>query len=297
MSVLSITANPGASAQTGSAYGAVAWSPGAANLNSYPPPGSGCAWIYWQIQSSLLPPGQAFTGMSIGGGSAFAPAGRNCTLFAKLSKTPLANGSSGDTLLNLTGGAGYSNVPGIYSPSIGLTTNDVIAGNCYFGLAAITTPTGPALLGIIDSGALDWELYFGADTPTPPSTEIAGTLANPVGNNTPGKLAGIQQFEALTFTHTQPRPRNSLTFVWRLPTPTVCTFADTGTNGKTVLGGVVGNPSQPYVTSSGLINIPAGTPPQIIAIEVADSSSGLATFILNSTLRIAPSAGGGFTEF
>jgi hypothetical protein len=256
-------------------------------------------WIVWQIQNASLPTGENFNGMTFSGGTAFAPSGRAATFVGKLSKTYAAfSGAAGDTLLTLTGGAAYAPIPGVYAPAIGLTTNDIIAGNCFFGFSGMSGSAVPGSgNGTYDSGALDWTMYFGTDVPNPPPTSPSGTLVNPAANNNPGKIVGIQQFQALTFTLLTPRPTNSITFVFSFAVGSPLRFADTGTTGKSIPGGAVGNPGNPYgPVSSGLINIPTGTPLGPHIIDARAQSGSFNTYVIQSTLLVTGSSGGGFTE-
>jgi len=259
------------------------------------------SWIFWQIQQGLLPPGEPFRGLTFSGGSAFAPAGRTASVYFKILKSPSFAGISGDQILSLVGGAGYSTPGGVYTDAgLGLTTSDVIAGNCYFGIAGDTALAGPALLGIFDVGTLGWTMSFGADVPVPPPTAPSGTIINPVANNNPGKIAGIEDFQPVTFTLLTPRPSNNITFTWRVDVGSPLVFVDTGTTSKVVAGGALGNPANPYgPISSGLIRAPVGVPIRQHNLEVQASSGNFTPnpLIVQTTLRVRAGSGGVFAEF
>jgi hypothetical protein len=102
-----------------------------------------------------------------------------------------------------------------------------------------------------------------------------------------------QQFASLTFTLTQPLPQSFLSFQWNLPTiPAGLTFASTGGTTLNQTKGSTGDPVNPYVGSTGAINVASTVPPGTYAINVTVSGfSGGGTYTLVGQLTVASTQG------
>jgi len=151
----------------------------------------------------------------------------------------------------------------------GFTTSDLMAGNYYLGISAAsnTTLERAGEPGIFTYGGLSWSMFFGQDVNNPPDTAINTILTNPPPNYDPGKFQ-TQGFESLTLEFLQPIPQPNLSFQWILPPNSGLTFSN-GTTGLQQNKGYNGDSSNPYIGSTGPINIAPSVAPGVYNITVS----------------------------
>jgi hypothetical protein len=264
MSIITFQGSPTSWGQQGSAYGSTGWAYDGNNPTSSIPLGAGTYWIIWQLRTSGIASGQALNGLRIFGGNDFTVGGgggtrtRIATLYASARKTYSFVGTGGSTVGTLPGTGAGANTDYVMSMS-GFTTDDLLAGNLYVGMAVSTNSADSGLgNGIYRLGSRTFTVYTPPDIPQPPGTTVVTTLVNPTGNTLPGKFPG-QQFAALTYTLWQPQPQASYQMAFSIGNG--FTFASNGSSLLTLNKGTVNDPASPYIGSTGLINMPAGIKP------------------------------------
>jgi hypothetical protein len=296
MAVFTVSGGPSGYALAASTYGGNGWSPGSGNVVSVIPFNQGSAWIYWSVKNTAIPPGLPFTGVNIKGGSDFSSNFQTRTgkLFARVSKAADFVSAGGTQIDSFPGtGVGHQTNATIGNGSI--TSDDLIAGNVFIGLA-VSTDAVDTGNGTFRCAAFNWTLTFG-EPPIPPGGTIGGTLVNPVGNYIPGKVA-TQQFAGLDYTLTQPVPQSFMTITWTINGPAGIKFAANNSQTLAQSKGTSADPADPAHGNCGPINIAQGTVAgnyTITCFPQISSPSSSQTLVGN--LNVIQSPGGMFGEF
>jgi hypothetical protein len=261
MAVSNVSAS-GAFAEQPSAYGNMSWgSASSSQLGSTTGPGEGTNWAIWQIGISGLPTGKAMTGISISGPCSFSVrgGGRNATLYADLwSSFNQFNGAAGVSVATMPGSGVTQNINYVFKKS-NFTSDQLAAGNFFFGFAVQTdsgNSTGGG--GTFSLGALSWTIYTAPDDPAPPAGSITTKLINPAANISPGVFPG-GQFAQVTLQLLTPLPQSGYSSRFDLPYQSGLTFAKNGSTALNIQSGTVSVPADPYRAYSGLLNVAAST--------------------------------------
>jgi hypothetical protein len=295
MAVFTVAAGPSGYAQA--ANGASSgWSPGSGNVVTVMAPGQTSNWIYWSVKNTAIPPGLAFTGVNIQGGCDFTSPGgaRVANLYARVSKTLDFAGAGGTQIDSVTGnGVGHQTNATIGGS--GITSDDLISGSIFIGLAANCTGV-EAGNGTFRTAAFNWILTFG-EPPVPPGGTIGGKLTSPSGNYLPGKVTG-QQFAALDYNLTQPLPQTFLSITWTITAPAGVKFVNTNNQSFSQSKGTGGDPADPYHGNTGPISIAQGTPAGNYTIKCfAQINNPNSSQTLVGNLNVIQSPGGMLSEF
>ena len=271
MSVLNISLSPTNWGGTYSAYGSVGWSKA---LQAVIPPNYGTNWVIWQIGASGLAAGEPINGINVNGINTFlvaAGATRTATLIANaLNNFNAFNGANGPALDTLPGDGTRKTVNATFAPS-GLTTNDLLNGSVFFGVA-VTTSNAQATLGngTFTYGALAVQIFTGTDGANPPPTAASGVWKNPASNNNPGKLAGLENFSSLNYRLASPIPQTFFNMQFQImgSSSLGIRFPNGTSTSPSYLKGAQGaDPSHPYDQDTGILTIDAGVAPGTYTIR------------------------------
>ena len=154
-------------------------------------------------------------------------------------------------------GTGESMLISIDPSSIGITSTHYNNDQIYITISATTDAADSFYSGLYRFEALNWTLYFGIPPPTSSNAPV-GHFDNPIGNTSPGKIAGVEQFASVQFTIDQPAV-GSMSWQWVLKASSGMLFS----NGTRFLNQTMGasNAIPGNINSCGAITIPAGLAP------------------------------------
>src|SRR6185369_16424155 len=197
MSVMTIQASPYGFGNLPAVYGGPGtqdWrNYGVSSITTGIPPGVGTNWALWQVIGGGLIPGQAFSGMTFGGGCVFGadtPA-RVGTVFAEIGKAPTDIVGLG-TPIGAVAADNNGHLLGGILTKAGLMSDDFLPPHSiYVGQVVNTNSIGSAVGNFI-MGSLTFNFFFAES----PGGAVNGVLTNPQPNYSPGKLYQ-QGFESL----------------------------------------------------------------------------------------------------
>jgi hypothetical protein len=274
MAVTNVSASGSYGTMPGS-HGAIGWGMSSmTSIGATIPPANGTAWAVWQVGVVGIPPGKQITGINISGPVSFWVAGtgltRQAVLYADTHTTfgQFASGVGGP-LVTLTGQQSANLNVNISS---NLSSDDLLAGNFYLGMAVSTTgDNADHGNGSFSLGALSWTFYTSPDQPqTAPGTP-SSRLTNPASNTSPGVFPG-GQFLQLTSQLLAPLPQQYYSAAFGVPYNKGFVFVDNGSNSQIIKQqGFTSNPSSPYVAYSGVITVAANTVPGVYTFQCAVS--------------------------
>jgi hypothetical protein len=296
MAVFTASGGPSGYGQVASAYGSNGWSAGSGNIVSVIPFNQGSGWAFWALKNTAIPPGLPFTGVNIQGGSDFTSnfTTRTAKLFARVSKAADFSGVGGSQIDSFPG-TGVGHQTNATVGGTGITSDDLIAGNVFIGLA-VSTDNLDTGNGTFRCAAFNWILTFG-EPPIPPGGTIGGTLTNPTQNYLPGKVTG-QQFAALDYNLTQPLPQTFMSLTWTITAPAGVKFVNTNNQTFTQSKGTGGDPADPHHGNTGPISIAQGTPSGAYTIKCfAQINNPNSSQTLVGNLNVVQSPGGMLSEF
>jgi hypothetical protein len=281
MAVVTIVANTGASnATTGSAYGNNLWTLLSGIPASFIPIGQGTNWMVWAFKVTGIPAGEVMNGIRVQGtndftvGSGGAGMTRQAVIYLRPSRSfnyASASGTASQTLVGTGTGASMNAVLSL----AGATSDDLLAGNIFVGVAAGTNSGDSGYgSGTLRYNAISFTFYTGPDLPTPGAGAPSCTLTNPVANYNPGIfLGGV--FGQMRYTLDKPLPQVSLTMFFTLSS-SFLSFGGPG-NGLTtynVRKGTTYDPANPYSELIALVYPTASCPPGTYSMTAKVSTSG-----------------------
>ena len=283
MSVVQVTASQTKFAQTFSAYGGYAWWPGP---YSNVPAGAGAGWVIWQFGIAGLPANEPFNGVTITGNNKFivgngAGITRNATLYTRLSNAFAFDGTSGGVVATYPG-TGASQGMNTTLTNSALSSNDLIAGNCFIGVAFSTSSLNPSSGdGVFTYGGLNFQFYTGTDSPNPPATQPAGKWKNPADNTDPGAYPG-DAFESINYRLTSPLPQTFMGMQFQIigggnaSDRAGITFPNGSSTSPLYSKGAQGaDPSHPYDQDTGLIAVASTVRPNVYSIRCTTTGTGV----------------------
>jgi hypothetical protein len=295
MSIVSITASATGFATQQSAYGSTGWSSGSNLISSSISQGQGTSWAVWAVQTNSVTAGQVFNGLKVTGTNDFTVGAggvgktRQATLYVKLLKTFSFTGIGGNNVQTLVASGVGSNLTTSQALQ-SLTSDDIRAGNCFFGVAVSTdTNDSGQGNGTFRYAALNFTVYTGVDSPFSEPT-VTTTLTNPGNNVTPGKTPG-GQFEAATFALTAPIPTTLFTMTFTLTGG--LTFVSNGAGSLSLNKGAN---VDGYSASTGLIAIPSGTAPGVQTLSATIGGLPGGNGFKTGSLVVIPAYYDGFME-
>jgi hypothetical protein len=265
----------GSFASQPSAFGSVGW--GLASMSAIGatiPSGGGTVWAVWQIGISGLPPGRVLNAMTVSGPVSFYVAGSNivrkATLYGSLrsSFASFAGSGGGAAMATLVGDGSTTDLYFVFN-NPGFTSDDLAAGNVFFGIA-VSTDAGNSANGngTFSFGATSWTIYTAPDTVgAPPAGAPNAQLISPASNLNPGVFPG-GQFAQLTNKLLAPLPQQYYSGTFGVPYNQGFVFVDNGSNSGLIRNqGTAQNPSSPHIAYSGIITVAASTKPGVYTFQ------------------------------
>jgi hypothetical protein len=271
MGIYSLQANPAGTGQQASAWGTTAWQYNPSANFAVIAQGAGTNWMAWACQIGGIPAGKPLNAIRVQGINDFTVGAggvgktRLATFYMQVLRTYSFTGTAGSGEQTLTGtGTGAEMIWNVATP--GWTTDDLINGNLYIGVA-VATNNGDAGQGSGTAryGAMSFTFYTDTDGAPGGGGSVSTTLVNPTANFNPGKYGG-QQFAALTYTFVSPKPQASFNMQFKIYGAGV-TFASSGTSTLVLFKGTTSDPGNPYIGSTGLINVAANAMPGSYLID------------------------------
>jgi hypothetical protein len=297
MSIFSASLSYNNFANQNSAAGSNSWGVASGADVTVLPASQGSQWIIWGLLNSAAAVGEAFNGVNItctidftvgGGGGGIT---RVASLWGDVRNAFNFTNQAGTATGASAVGTGTGNNPNFNMNKAGITSTDLKNGNFFVGFYVTTggQNTGDGTFRISGARAT---CYFGTDTPgggSGGSGSTKMTLTNPASNNNPGQYNGTT-FASLTSQLTAPVPTLSYSHDWGVQAP--LRFPN-GTQSFSELKGQ--NNGNSYVSQSGIITIPAGTPAGNYSITCVCSVTSNA--VQSASLIVLPTRSGLFYEF
>jgi hypothetical protein len=296
MGVYTVQANPAGTASQSSIYGSSPWQYNPSANFAVIPQAGGTPWMIWSCQVGGLTPGKPLNGIRVTGVNDFTVAGggvsrtRQASAYMSAARTFAFTGTGGSLAQTVTGsGVGADMLWSLSTP--GWTTDDLMAGNVFIGVAVGTNAGDPGLGdGTYRYGAMTFTFYTDTDGAPGGGGSVSTTLTNPAANINPGKYGG-QQFAALTYVFNSPKPQTSFNMQFKIYGNGV-TFASSGTSTLVLFKGTTTDPGNPYTGSTGLINVAANAMPGAYLIDAGCANviggNGYQTSSLVVAARAAP---------